>query len=68
MKKKKIHIWPTPEKNCGFYDVLMSRNAIRAAIKSLDRKEALEFRKGIKKKKKDSLNESAMSCKVKLER
>lgn len=55
--KKKIHIWALPEKNCGFYDVLMSRNAIRPAIKSLDRKEALEFRKGIKKK--DSLNESA---------
>lgn len=46
-KKKKFHIWATTDKNCGFYDVLMSRNAIRPAIKRLDRKEALEFRKGI---------------------
>lgn len=38
------------ESRPSFYDVLMLRNAIRPAIKSLDRKEALKFRKKKKHK------------------
>lgn len=60
---------PLGRKEPWFYDVLMSRNAIRLAIKSLDRKEALKFRKGKKKKKsQDRPIENVsrgMSCKVK---
>lgn len=54
------------ESRFWFYEVLMLRNAIRLAIKSLDRKTALEFKK--REKKQDTLMEnvrSGMSCKVK---
>lgn len=59
---------PLGRKEPWFYDVLMSRNAIRLAIKSLDRKEALKFKKGKKKKNQDCPIENVsrgMSCKVK---
>lgn len=70
-KKKETSIYGLRQRRtAGFYDVLMSRNAIRPAIKSIDRKGALEFRKGIKQKgfSQRKREPGGMSSKVKLER